>query len=148
MTGPRHSPTHKGERNDIENPAGESPADWHRPPGADRLHIGPDIGGGGIASPADPSGVGAGLVPAPIRAGGKLGHAYYLRWVKACLVLCSCPILRREPTFSRCRATGLISARQQPFSSLSGRRPISMSNRCAAGRAQAATASSATLSTY
>src|SRR5215469_4045085 len=79
MTGPRHPPTHQGERNDIENPAGESPADWHLPPGADRLHVRADIGGGGIASPADPSGVGAGLVPAPIRAGGKLGHADYLR---------------------------------------------------------------------
>ena len=29
-------------------------------------------------------------------------------WVKACLVLCSCAILRREPTLSRCRATGSI----------------------------------------
>jgi len=72
MTGPRHSPTHQGERNDIENPAGESPADWHRPPGADRLHIRADIGGGGIANPADPSGIGAGLVPAPIRPGESL----------------------------------------------------------------------------
>src|SRR5215472_801744 len=62
MTGPRHSPTHQGESNDIENPAGESPAYWHLPPGADRLHVRADIGGGGIASPADPSGVGAGLV--------------------------------------------------------------------------------------
>src|SRR5262249_27278966 len=53
--GPRPSPTHQGERNDIENPAGESPADWHLPPGAAGLHAGADMGGGGIASPADPS---------------------------------------------------------------------------------------------
>src|SRR5215472_19300136 len=72
MTGPRHSPTHQGESNDIENPAGESHADWHLPPGADRLHVRADIGGGAIASPADPSGFGAGLVPAPIRAGESL----------------------------------------------------------------------------
>jgi len=69
-------------------------------------------------------------------------------WVRACPVLCSCAILRPESTLLQCRATGSISARRQPFSSLRGRRPTSRSNRCAPGPAQAATTSSATLSMY
>ena len=53
----------------------------------------------------------------------------------------------REPTPSRCRAMGSIAARRQPFSSFRGRRPISRSSRCAAGRILAKKASE-TLSMY
>jgi hypothetical protein len=63
-------------------------------------------------------------------------------------VLPSCTIFHLEPTPSRCRASGSIPVRRQPCSWLRGRRPISRSNHCAAGRAQAATPSSVTLSMY
>ena len=54
-----------------------------------------------------------------------------------------CSRLAAQPS-----ATGSIPARQQPLSSLQGRRPFLRSNRCGAGRARAATTSGATLSTY
>ena len=69
-------------------------------------------------------------------------------WVKACQARPFCAIFRPEPTPSRCRASGSTPVRLRPFSSLQGRRPSSRSNHCAAGRAQAATTSSATLSMY
>jgi hypothetical protein len=49
---------------------------------------------------------------------------------------------------TQCRASGSTPVRRRPFSSLQGRRPSSRSNHCAAGRAQAATTSRATLSMY
>jgi len=56
----------RGKRNATTNPTGEGDAGQHLALGADRLDVRADIGGGGIANHSDPSGVGAGLVPAPM----------------------------------------------------------------------------------
>jgi hypothetical protein len=88
---PRGSrPTRRGKTHDTENPANQVAAGGPLPPGADRRHerqrqpvfvlqVRSDGGRSNITSSANPRRVGAGLVPAPIRAGRKPRHTNHLR---------------------------------------------------------------------
>ena len=83
-------PTRRVRTNDTENTANQVAAGGPLPPGADRRHerqrqpvfvlqVRPDGGRSNIAGSADPRRAGAGLVPAPIRAGRKPRRTNHLR---------------------------------------------------------------------
>lgn len=145
-------PTRRGQTHDTEIATNKGAAGGSLSPGACQLYVRPHGGRGGTAGSADPTRVGAGLIPAPIRAGRKPRRTNHLRERRT-----RGPKPARHRPFARffagnlhlqCRASGSTSVRPRPFSSLQGRRPSLRSNHCAAGRAQAATTSSATLSMY
>src|SRR5580692_4800376 len=72
-------PTRRGQTHDTEIASNKGAAGGSLSPGACQLYVRPDGDRGGTAGSADPTRVGAGLVPAPIRAGRKPRRTNHLR---------------------------------------------------------------------
>jgi len=72
-------PTRRGQTHDTEIATNKGAAGGSLSPGACQLYVRADGDRGGTAGSADPTRVGAGLVPAPIRAGRKPRRTNHLR---------------------------------------------------------------------